>query len=87
MTTIVKCGISKYIGLPESPDLDAFERMCTKKILDVSYDPITFLCALLQTPDDAINLYERLKFSAYERDMAFFIMKNNEDTKDSNELM
>lgn len=83
----MKCGISKYIGLPETPDLDNFETMWKNKIANVDYNPITLLCGLLYTPDDAICLHERLKLSSYERDLAFFIAKNKDETKNSNELM
>ena len=87
MTTIVQCGIAKFIGLPDTPDLDNFETMWRKRIAHVDYNPITLLCCLFSSPDDAIRLHERLKLSSYERDLAFFVAKFKDETKDCNELM
>lgn len=87
MTTIVKCGIAKYIGLPEVTNLEAFQQIWNNRIKDVEYNPITLLCALFNTPEDALKLHERLKLSAYERDLAYFIAHCKDDTKDYNELM
>lgn len=43
--------------------------------------PITLLTGLLNDTNDAVKLYERLKFSAYERDLAIFITQHRHDEK------
>lgn len=87
MMTIVKCGIAKYIGLPENPNVEKFEQMWKNKINDVDYNPITLLCGFLHNSDEAVQLHEKLKLSAYDRDLAYFITKFMDETKDSDKLM
>lgn len=87
MTTLVKCEIAKYIGLPEVTNLDAFQAVWNNRISGVEYNPITLLCGILNNNDDALKLHERLKLSAFERDLAYFITHCRDDTKDYNELM
>lgn len=43
--------------------------------------------SLLNTPRDALNLHSRLKFSAYERDLALFLTDSKAKTKDVDELL
>lgn len=83
----MKCGIGKFIGLPEEPNLEDFERMWKNRRPDIPIDAMTLLSGLLDTPDDAIRLQERLKLSAYERDFVYFITKWKNEVRDSNELM
>lgn len=87
MTQIVKCGIAPYIGLPDVANLGEFQQIWKNRIPNVQYNPITLLCGLLHTPEDALVLYEKLKPSAYERDLAYFIARCKDDTKNFNELM
>lgn len=87
MTQIVKCGIAPYIGLPDVANLGEFQQIWKNKIPNVSYQPVTLLCGLLHTSEDALALHERLKLSAYDRDLAFFISRCKNETKDFNELM
>lgn len=42
---------------------------------------------MLHTPRDALNLHSRLKFSAYERDLALFLTDYKAKTKNINELL
>lgn len=87
MTQIVKCGIAPYIGLPDAANLSAFQKIWNNRITDTVYSPMTLLCGLLSTPEEAFALHERLKLSAYDRDLAYFISKCKDETKDFNELM
>ncbi len=87
MTTLVECGISQFIGLPQKANIENFHRMWNNRIKNLEYHPITLLCGLVFTSDDAFKLHERLKFSAYERDMAFFLSQCKDETKDFHELM
>lgn len=87
MTTLVKCGIAQYIGLPDVINLGGFQQIWNNRVPDVEYNPITLLCGLLHTPEDALKMHERLKLSAYERDLAYFITQCKDSTKDYDELM
>lgn len=49
-------------------------------------NPITLLVAFLNTSDDVLKLHNRLKFSAYDRDLAIFLTQNKDDTKDINDI-
>lgn len=48
---------------------------------------MTLISALLYTPEDALKLHERLKLSAYERDLMYFIMKSRESGQDFDKLL
>jgi hypothetical protein len=54
---------------------------------EIDYHPITLLSSLLHTPEDAFRLHERLRFSAFERDLSYFISQKKVDMKDVDELM
>lgn len=83
----MECGIAKYIGLPENPNIEEFRRLKENKIPNVTYHPMTLMSALLHTPKDAFKLHERMKFSAYERDLMYFIMKCRESGQDFDKLL
>jgi tRNA nucleotidyltransferase (CCA-adding enzyme) len=87
MTQIVKCGIAPYIGLPDEANLVGFQKIWNNRIENVDYHPVTLLCGLLHTPEDALALHDRLKLSAYDRDLAYFLARCKEDTKEFHELM
>ncbi|XP_070505580.1 CCA tRNA nucleotidyltransferase 1, mitochondrial isoform X2 [Chironomus tepperi] len=87
MLKMVDCGISKFIGLPENPNIEEFKRLKENKIPNVEYNSITLISALLYTPEDAFKVHERLKLSAYERDLMYFIMKSKESDQDFDKLL
>lgn len=82
--TMLGTGLGQYIGLPESPNLSEF-----KRLFATSLNPhvMTLLAALVDSPEDAIKLHERLKFSAYERDLLYFIVANKEAMGSVNDLI
>ncbi|XP_059619256.1 CCA tRNA nucleotidyltransferase 1, mitochondrial [Phlebotomus argentipes] len=85
---MLECGMAKFIGLPEEPNIAEFERLCeTKKNFDSSLNSATILSSLLWTPEDAVKLNERLKFSAFERDLIFYIIQNREQTRDVEKIV
>lgn len=49
--------------------------------------PITVLSALLQTPEDAITLNLRLKFTVFERELIYFLTQNRDEFNSVNELL
>ena len=46
-----------------------------------SIEPPTCLAALLHTPEEMIALHSRLKLSAFERDMALFVINHRKDAE------
>ncbi|XP_030376004.1 CCA tRNA nucleotidyltransferase 1, mitochondrial [Scaptodrosophila lebanonensis] len=74
-----KCGLTEHCGLPAQPNVAEFERLCEDlQKFDQPHYPILFLIALLHTTEDAMKMHERLKLSAYERDLALFITQQRE---------
>lgn len=55
--------------------------------LENDYHPVNLLSSLLHGPEDALQLHERLRFSAYERDMMFFISQKKNEMQNVDELM
>lgn len=69
------------------PNTEDFQRLWKNRSVDNDYHPITLLSSLLNTPEDALRLHERLKFSAYERDLTYFISQMKSETEHVDELM
>uniref|UniRef100_A0A1B0D0E8 Poly A polymerase head domain-containing protein n=1 Tax=Phlebotomus papatasi TaxID=29031 RepID=A0A1B0D0E8_PHLPP len=85
---MMKCGMARYIGLPEVPNMEEFEKVCEgQKNFDKPANAATILSSLLWTPEDAIKLHERLKLSAFERDLIFYISQNRENTRNIQEIL
>lgn len=81
------CGISKYIGLPEKPNVENFIKICENaKKNNLVLAPATRLAALLKTTDQALQLNERLKFSAFDRDLIVWIINYRELVSDDKQL-
>lgn len=88
ITSLLKTGAAKHIGLPSSPNTEDFLRL--QNILSESpssLHPITLFSALLNNTAEAISLNERLKFSVFERNLTYFLVQNRELTKDENSLL
>lgn len=75
------------LGLPMKPNTNGFQTLWAHRSSEHEYHPMTMLASLLHTPDDALHLHERLKFSAYERDLLYFIAHKKDEVKDIDELM
>lgn len=75
------------LGLPENPNVVDFERLWNNRSAENNYHPITLLSSLLHSSEDALKLHERLKFSAYERDLSYFISTKKSETKQEELLM
>jgi tRNA nucleotidyltransferase (CCA-adding enzyme) len=76
------------LGLPEFPNTERFhETWNFVKENSLEYNPITLLSSLLNTLEDALTLHERLKLSAYERDLLYFVTKYKDEAKDIDTLM
>lgn len=77
---IVDVGAAPFLGLPESPDLHDFCKVCDAS-RTLEPQPTTLLSALLQNESEVMNMHNRLKLSAYERDLALFVVAHREDKK------
>lgn len=77
---LVDLGVSPFLGLPESPDLVEFEKVCERS-KHLSPQPTTLLAALLQNEAEVLSMHARLKLSAYERDLVLFVVRHRCDKK------
>lgn len=76
---MLKCGLAKYIGLPEDPNEEEFRRVFERlQTFPGPHHSITYIAALLHTVEDAMRLHERLKLSAFERDVTLFITQHRD---------
>ncbi|EDW84323.1 uncharacterized protein Dwil_GK14077 [Drosophila willistoni] len=74
-----RCQLLEYCGLPSHPELQEFERLCGDlEQFEPPNHPILYMTGLLHTVEDAMKLHERLKLSAYERDLALFITQQRD---------
>ncbi|KAH8031830.1 hypothetical protein HPB51_020948 [Rhipicephalus microplus] len=78
MCRIVDVGAAPFLGLPVSPDLHEFCKVCDAS-KQLEPQPMTLLSALLQNESDVTNMHNRLKLSAYERDLALFVVTHRDD--------
>lgn len=79
---MLSTGLGPFIGFSE-PNTDKFREVCERQNdFPDPYHFSTLLASLINTPEEAIKLHERLKFSAYERDLLYFITANK-DTMES----
>ncbi|XP_071869514.1 CCA tRNA nucleotidyltransferase 1, mitochondrial isoform X1 [Bombus fervidus] len=77
---LLECGITRYVGLPENPNIKNFEIVHdTSKKNNISLQPITYLAVMLKDENEVLQLHNRLKLSAYERDLALFLVRFGED--------
>ncbi|XP_030565261.1 CCA tRNA nucleotidyltransferase 1, mitochondrial [Drosophila novamexicana] len=79
MLEMHNCGLLEQCGLPPQPNIAEFKRLCGDlKRFEQPHYPILYLTALLHTVEQAMKLHERLKLSAYERDLALFITQQRQ---------
>lgn len=70
----------RYVGLPENPNIKNFEIVYdTSKKNNISLQPITYLAVMLKDENEVLQLHNRLKLTAYERDLALFLVRYGED--------
>uniref|UniRef100_A0A182QZM7 Poly A polymerase head domain-containing protein n=1 Tax=Anopheles farauti TaxID=69004 RepID=A0A182QZM7_9DIPT len=86
--TMIGCQLAPFMGLPDPPNVEEFLKVSkTVQAIDKKLQPITVLSALLNTPEDAVNLNMRLKFTVYERELCYFITQNREETAAIDEIL
>ena len=70
---MIDLELGPYIGLPEVPNVEAFQNFWEQKGQKVHH--ITLLSQLLKTQEEMTTLNLRLKMSAYERDLGYFLIQ------------
>lgn len=68
------------MGLPENLNLENFDEVCsTAQKNGVKLKPISKAVALCNTDQDVMELFKRLKFSNFERNLGVFIALHREE--------
>lgn len=78
------------VGFPASidcSDLFRLKQTLETSFHDVAINSTTILSTALNSKESALCLHSRLKLSAYERDMAFFLAEHKAITRDIDDLL
>ncbi|XP_075982702.1 CCA tRNA nucleotidyltransferase 1, mitochondrial isoform X2 [Anticarsia gemmatalis] len=86
LKTMINVGVSQYIGLPSSPNIDELERLL-KRAEHLKLHPMSYMASLLLDLDEVTLLQNRLKLSGYERDMTYFIVEHRGDKVSTRPLL
>ncbi|XP_034662237.1 CCA tRNA nucleotidyltransferase 1, mitochondrial [Drosophila subobscura] len=74
-----RSNLIQHCGLPVEPNLKEFQRLCDSlDQFEKPHYPILYMTGLLHSLDEAMMMHERLKLSAFERDLALFITQQRE---------
>lgn len=77
MTKLVECGSSKYIGLPDEPDMESFREVYQRALSNgVTLRPISLIVSMLKDEYEVMKLHERLRLSNSDRDLALFLVQH-----------
>lgn len=63
--------------MPNQPNIAEFKKVA-ERTANLKLNAITLLSSLLNTQEEALALHDRLKLSAFERDLALFIVEHRE---------
>lgn len=76
---LLECGSSRYIGLPEIPDVENFRNVYQRaRSNNVTLKPISLIVPMLKDEYELMKLHERLKLSNSDRDLALFLIQHRE---------
>lgn len=74
---LLECNSGRYIGLPEEPDVENFRSVYQHaQSNNVTLKPISLIVSMLKDEYDVIKLYERLKLSNSDRNLALFLVQH-----------
>ncbi|KOB66101.1 tRNA-nucleotidyltransferase 1, mitochondrial [Operophtera brumata] len=79
---MIDVGIGKYIGLTSSLNMGELDGLL-KRAEHLNLHPMSYLAALLRDMDEVTVLHNRLKFSTFDRDLAYFLVEHREEKKDT----
>ncbi|CAG4954076.1 unnamed protein product [Parnassius apollo] len=74
LKTMLNVDIGKYIGIP-NPNIEELDKLL-KRSQHLDLHPMSYLAALLNDIDAVTVVHSRLKFSGYDRDMAYFLVEH-----------
>ncbi|XP_043496139.1 CCA tRNA nucleotidyltransferase 1, mitochondrial isoform X3 [Polistes fuscatus] len=76
---LIECNATLYIGLPKKPDIENFKKVYYRALNNsFKLHAITLIASLLKDEEEVMHLHSRLKFSAYERNLALFLVQHRE---------
>ncbi|XP_014601960.1 PREDICTED: CCA tRNA nucleotidyltransferase 1, mitochondrial [Polistes canadensis] len=76
---LIECNATLYIGLPKKPDIENFKKVYYRALNNsLKLHAITLIASLLKDEEEVMHLHSRLKFSAYERNLALFLVQHRE---------
>lgn len=78
LKTILSLDLGPYIGLPDRPNIDEFDKIMNQS-KDLKLQPISKLVALLKDSEDMKKLNNRLKFSAYDRELGLYLIQHRNE--------
>lgn len=78
------------IGFPANSECHEIHRL--KQVLDTTFtgvpiNPTTILASLINNETEALSLHSRLKLSAYERDLLYFLATHKHDAYNNDSLL
>ncbi|XP_054288691.1 CCA tRNA nucleotidyltransferase 1, mitochondrial isoform X2 [Macrosteles quadrilineatus] len=79
MLLILDCGLGPHIGMPKESDVGTFAEFY-RETKNVPLHPVTRVSPLFKSEDEFAELHERLKMSAFERDLGFFVVNHRNDS-------
>ncbi|XP_019881349.2 CCA tRNA nucleotidyltransferase 1, mitochondrial isoform X2 [Aethina tumida] len=85
LQSIIDCGLSPYIGLPQECNENELSKVWERS-KELNLHPITLLSTVLANQDHVVALNNRLKLSAFERELALFVVNNREEKPDPKPL-
>jgi tRNA nucleotidyltransferase (CCA-adding enzyme) len=84
---LLECGCGKYMGLPENPNYEEFDRVCLNaEKNNIKLSPISYVTALLNTEIEVIDLKMRLKLTNREKLLSLSIVEYRQNKLDENTL-
>ncbi|XP_068619123.1 CCA tRNA nucleotidyltransferase 1, mitochondrial isoform X2 [Battus philenor] len=85
LKTMLDVGVGNYIGIPD-PDIEELNKVLNRS-QHLQLHPMSYLAALLRDIDAVTLLHSRLKFSGYDRDLAYFLVEHRGDKDDTRTLL
>jgi len=83
LETMLELGIAPHIGLPEELNMEEFRAVWKRaKENNVKLQAISLLATLMDTPEEAIDLRERLKYTTFEKELSIWIVQKRDTIPD-----
>merc|ERR550519_2158345 len=84
---MIEVGLGPYIGLPDDPDIEEFEKVINRSESNqIKLEPTAKLAGLLRDQTEVMQLHSRLKLSGIERDLCLFVVTNRADISHPNPI-